>query len=52
MNTIRHYRVVPGAMGPLSLLENIAEVPDAKLLKDTETICGMKFPLTQAFTLQ
>ena len=30
ISTIRHYRV---AMGPLSLLENIAEVPDQQVTK-------------------
>ena len=28
MSQIRHYRVLPRAMGPLTLLEGIAEVPD------------------------
>ena len=33
MSTIRHYRVLPRAMGPLNLLENIAEVPDQQVAK-------------------
>ena len=33
MSTIRHYRVVPQAMGPLNLLEIITEVPDLQSLK-------------------
>ena len=37
MSTISHHRVVPRAMGPLNLLENIAEVPDQQVTKTGES---------------
>ena len=37
MSTIRHHRVVPRALGPLNLLENIAEVPDQQVTKTGES---------------
>ena len=33
MSTIRHYRVLPRSMGPLDVLESIAEVPDRQVAK-------------------
>ena len=33
MDHIRHYRVLPWATGPLTLLESIAKVPDGQVAK-------------------
>ena len=37
MSHIRHYRVVPWATGPLTLLESIAKVPDRQVTKSWPT---------------
>ena len=47
MSTIRHYQVVPGAMGPLSLLENIAEVSDRQVAKT----CKSSYLLTSSVSV-
>ena len=37
MSHIRHYRVLPWATGPLTLLESITEVPDWQIVKTSKS---------------
>ena len=53
MSLISHYRVLPWALGLLTSLESIAEVPDQQVAKMGKlSIFWLSLPLSLSTTLQ